>query len=449
MEMLEGESLAARIERGPLSLDEVLRWGRQIAAGLDAAHRRGIVHRDLKPGNVMITKSGAKLVDFGLAKVGGSGVISGVSTLDTMEAKDRPLTEQGTILGTFQYMSPEQLEGAPADARADIFALGALLYEMATGKKAFAGKNRTSLIAAIVSSEPPAISTVQGMSPPALDHVVRKCLEKDPDDRWQSAHDVMAQLQWIEEGGSQSGVPAVVSTRRRSRERWAWATVALLALVAAGFAAAWVRRAPAPQPVVRFLIPTPDGLNTAGPPAVSPDGRTIAFDAADASGKRQIWIRPVDTVDARPLPGTEGALRPIWSPDSRFVAFGAEGKLRKVPIAGGPVQTICDAKTAADGTWNADGVILFDGQGADPISRVDASGGVAKAEVSVEPEKGIASVGWPEFLPDGRHYLYMAGPSSGDQMLMVRALGDTTGKALFTVSSRVDLLAARLPLLCP
>ena len=219
MEMIEGESLADRIEHGPLSLEEVLRWGAQIASGLDAAHRRGIVHRDLKPGNVMITKAGAKLVDFGLAKTGGSGAISGMSSLDTMEAKERPITEQGTVMGTFQYMSPEQLEGLPADARADIFALGALLYEMATGKKAFEGKNRTSLIAAIVSKQPPAISSVQGMSPPALDHVVRKCLEKDPDDRWQSAHDVKTQLEWIEEGGSKVGVPTVVAVKRRTPRR--------------------------------------------------------------------------------------------------------------------------------------------------------------------------------------------------------------------------------------
>ena len=219
MEMIEGESLADRIERGPLSLEEVLRWGAQIASGLDAAHRRGIVHRDLKPGNVMITKAGAKLVDFGLAKTGGSGAISGMSSLDTMEAKERPITEQGTVMGTFQYMSPEQLEGLPADARADIFALGALLYEMATGKKAFEGKNRTSLIAAIVSKQPPSISSVQGMSPPALDHVVRKCLEKDPDDRWQSAHDVKTQLEWIEEGGSKVGVPTVVAVKRRHPRR--------------------------------------------------------------------------------------------------------------------------------------------------------------------------------------------------------------------------------------
>jgi serine/threonine protein kinase len=220
LEMIEGESLSARIARAPLSLDEVLLYGRQVASALDAAHKRGIVHRDLKPGNVMITKSGAKLLDFGLATAGVRGAVQSATAIETHDTVDKPLTEQGTIMGTFQYMSPEQLEGAPADARTDIFALGAVLYEMATGKKAFEGKNRTSLIAAIVSSQPAPISAVQNMSPPALDHVIRKCIEKDPDDRWQSARDVAAELQWIAEGGSRAGLPAAISVRRGSPPRF-------------------------------------------------------------------------------------------------------------------------------------------------------------------------------------------------------------------------------------
>ncbi len=436
LELIEGESLAERIARAPLSLEEVLRYGRQVASALDAAHRRGIVHRDLKPGNVMIAKSGAKLLDFGLARTGERGALDGMSTRETGTA-DKPLTEHGTILGTFQYMAPEQLEGAAADARTDIFALGALLYEMATGKKAFEGKNRTSLIAAIVSSQPPAISSVQAMSPPALDHVVRKCLEKDPDDRWQSARDVMAELDWITEGGSRAGLPAVVAVRRRERERVAWSACAVLGLATVGFGVAWARRAPRPMPVVRFAIPNPDGLTAVGPPAVSPDGRVIAFDAADQSGKRQIWVRPFETREARPLAGTEGALRPFWSPDSRFVAFVAGGKLRKVAVAGGPAQTVCDAPTGADGSWSPSGVILFDGRGGDPIWRVEAAGGVAKVVLARDPDKGIVSLGWPEFLPDGRHYLYMVGPSGDDRTLMVGALDSREPKTLFKTTSRV------------
>ncbi len=433
-ELIEGESVADRLTRGPMPLADVLRCGAQVASALDAAHRAGIVHRDLKPGNVMITKAGAKLLDFGLAKTGERGAIAGLSTVETAH---HPLTEQGSILGTFQYMAPEQLEGADADSRTDIFALGALLYEMATSRRAFEGKNRTSLIAAIVSSQPPAISAVQPMGSPALDHVVQKCLEKEPDDRWQSARDVMAELQWIAEGGSRAGVPAAVKSRRRVRESMAWTACGVMGLIAAGFGVAWARRTPAPLPVVRFAIPNPEGVIAVGPPAMSPDGGAVAFDAADGTGKRQIWVRSLDALEPRALPGTEGALRPIWSPDSRFVAFVADGKLRKVPLAGGPAQTICDAPRGADGTWSQGGAILFDGRGGDPIWRCDAAGGVAKIEVAVEAEKGAASVAWPEFLPDGRHFLYMSGPTQSDRTLTVRALDSPDAKPLFKTASRV------------
>jgi Tol biopolymer transport system component len=438
LELIEGESLAARIARAPLSLDEVLLYGKQVASALDAAHKRGIVHRDLKPGNVMITKAGAKLLDFGLATAGARGAVSGITSIETHDTIDKPLTEQGTIMGTFQYMSPEQLEGAPADSRTDIFALGAVLYEMATGKKAFEGKNRTSLIAAIVSSHPPAISSVQAMSPPALDHVIGKCIEKDPDDRWQSARDVQAELQWIAEGGSRAGLPAVVSSRRKHREGAAWAAAAVLGLLAIGFAIAWVRRAPEPQPTVRFMFPNPEGATDVGPPAVSPDGRMVAFDAANANGAKQIWLRPLDTLDARALPGTEGATRPIWSPDSKMIAFVAGGKLRKVSISGGPPQSICDAPTGADGTWSPDGVILFDGTGTDPIWRVDASGGVAKTEVAQDK---TGAVGWPVFLPDGKHFLYMGGISTDDGTLMVKSIDSPESTPILKTTSKVAYAA--------
>jgi hypothetical protein len=326
LELIEGESLAQRLAKGPLPVEDVLRFGTQIASALDAAHKRSIVHRDLKPGNVMITRAGAKLLDFGLARsADGKPAVASISTLQTA---DQPLTEAGTIVGTFQYMAPEQLESQAADARTDIFALGAVLYEMATGRKAFEGKTRTSLIAAIVAAQPPPISSVAAMTPPALDHVVRKCLEKDPDDRWQSARDVMAELSWIAEGGSRAGLPGIVSTRRRVREGAAWTACAIATLAAIGFAVAWARRAPQPAPVVRFQIPNPEGITDIGPPVISPDGRTIAFDAVDATGKRQIWIRPLDALESRSIAGTEGALRPFWSPDSRSIAFMSGGKLR-------------------------------------------------------------------------------------------------------------------------
>jgi serine/threonine protein kinase len=231
MELLDGESIADRLGRGPMPLVEVLKYGAQIAEALDKAHRAGIVHRDLKPGNVMITKTGAKLLDFGLAK---SGV--GLGNLDGA-TEHKPLTQEGTILGTFQYMAPEQLEGEEADARTDIFALGAVLYEMTTGRRAFEGKTRTSLIAAIVQSDPPPISRVQPLTPPIFEHVIRKCLCKDREDRWQSAHDVAEELKWISEAGSQAGVPAPLTLRRKSRERLAWTAVVILAVTAGAFAA--------------------------------------------------------------------------------------------------------------------------------------------------------------------------------------------------------------------
>jgi hypothetical protein len=227
--------------------------------------------------------------------------------------------------------------------------------------------------------------------------VVSRCLAKDPEERWQSARDVVAQLEWIAEGGSRVGPPAIVADRPRVRERLAWIAFALASVAVVGLGIAWARRAPVPPPTVTFSMPMPEGLSQAGVPAVSPDGRTIAFDAVDRGGGRQIWVRPLDQIEARPLAGTEGALRPIWSPDSRSIAFMAEGKLRKVDVSGGLPQTICDAPSGADGSWGPQGVILFDGHGTDPIRRVPATGGVAKPEVDVEPTKGVYGSAWPEF----------------------------------------------------
>src|SRR5262249_37139455 len=275
MEFLEGESLADRLAKGPLPAEQVLRYGIQIADALDRAHRQGIVHRDLKPGNVMLTKSGVKLVDFGLAKLAAATpVASSLSVLPTQVGAN--LTQEGTILGTFQYMAPEQLEGKEADARSDIFALGAVLYEMATGKKAFAAKSQASLIAAILDSQPAPISTIQPMSPPALDRVVQTCLAKDPDDRWQTAHDVMLELKWIAEGGSQAGVPAPIAAQRESRERAAWIAAAVFAAAALALAALHFANPRGGDRIVRTSILPPSKMayhsvgEGAGPAAISP-----------------------------------------------------------------------------------------------------------------------------------------------------------------------------------
>ena len=414
MEYLEGETLAERLTRGALATDQALRYGIEIAAALDKAQRQGIVHRDLKPGNVILTRAGAKVLDFGLAKIAASpaagAALDALTSLPTQVAGTSPLTTEGTLLGTFQYMAPEQLEGAEADARSDVFALGSVLYEMATGRPAFQGKSRASLISSIMSAEPQAITAIQPLAPPALDRVIRTCLAKDPGDRIQTAHDVMLQLQWISEGGSQAGVPAPVAARRKGRERIAWGIATAALLATAAFAFVLVQGARHPREAIRLQIALPRSIAQMGSPKISPDGRFIAFDGFDSTGRAMIWVRPLGSLTAEPIPSSEGlSARPFWSPDSRFIGFMAGGKLKKVAVTGGPAQTICDAPSGYDGSWSRDGVIAFDGGGSDPIRRVAAVGGMAATAVPND----TGGVGWPEFLPDGRHMLYLRLRSSG------------------------------------
>ncbi len=408
MELLEGESLADRLQKGPLPLDQVVKFGAQVADALDAAHKQGIVHRDLKPGNVMLTKTGAKLLDFGLARPGaGLGSLSGSTALPT-EAK--PLTTAGTVLGTFQYMAPEQLEGAEADPRTDLFALGALLYEMATARRAFEGKSKTSLIAAILTSQPPPITSVQAVMPPALDHVVRRCLEKNPDDRWQSAHDVASELRWIGEAGSQAGVPATLSLRRRSRERLAWMLVALLGAATTLLAVVHLRRSATPAVAFRATL-DPPAENTLVPfdelgVALSPDGRQLAFVAIAGDGSKKIWVRDLAEMSARPLPETAGAWYPFWSPDGRYLAFFADGKLKRIDLRGGSPQVVAEAPSGRGGSWGKGDVILFSPNIRSAIHQVPATGGTPAPVTRFDSEKETTHR-WPHFLPDGRHFLYM------------------------------------------
>jgi Tol biopolymer transport system component len=416
MELLEGETLSHRLIKGALPTDQVLRFGTEIADALDRAHRQGIVHRDLKPGNIMLTRSGVKLLDFGLAKAIApldKDPASGLTSTPTQVGSN--LTQEGAILGTFQYMAPEQLEGHEADARTDIFAFGAVLYEMATGRNAFSGKSQASLISNIMKEEPAPISTIQPMTPPAFERVVRTCLAKDPEDRFQTAHDTKLQLQWIVEGGSQAGAPAVVISRRRSRERLAWG-VAAGAILAAAFATlGYVRRAPVEAPTIRSSILPPEktafetGGEDSGSLTISPDGRRITFVAKDPSGKKLLWLRPLDAGAARSIPGTEGATWPFWSADSRFIAFFAEGKLKKVEAAGGPPLTVCDAKRGRSGSWNREGVILFSPDSTVAVHRVSAGGGASTPVTRLDESKGETTHRWATFLPDGRHFLYLAG----------------------------------------
>jgi len=440
LEYVDGETLEKRLEKGPLPTDVLLRHGIEIADALEKAHRSGVIHRDLKPANIMLTKSGAKLLDFGLAKWSAAGA-SEEETLKTLTAAATKLTEQGTIVGTFRYMAPEQLEGKEADARTDLFAFGEVLYEMATARAAFAGKTKASLIAAILSAEPAPISTLQPMTPPALERLVRGCLEKDPDERWQTAHDVKLQLRAIAEGGSQSGLPAPVSARRKIRERLGWAAAAVAALIAAFFALGYFQRAPSEARVTRsYIKPMANSSfvlgGTASGFALSPDGRRLAYVATTPEGKELLWVRPLDSLQPQPLAGTEGAAFPFWSPDSRFIGFFAGGKLKKIEASGGPPLTLCDATTGRGGTWNREGVILFAPTVSSPIHRVSAAGGAATPVTVLDASKDESSHRWPNFLPDGRRFLYVAGSSFASKeiptnSILVGSLDSKESKLLF------------------
>jgi Tol biopolymer transport system component len=422
MEFLEGETLTEKLAKGPIPLEQLLRYGIEISDALEKAHRQGIVHRDLKPGNVMITKSGVKLVDFGLAKLAApppGSVVSSLSVLPTQV--EMGLTAEGTILGTFQYMAPEQLEGYEADGRTDIFALGLVLYEMATGRKAFSGKSQASLIAAIIHTQPEAISSVAPMTPPALDRVVRTCLAKDPDDRFQTAHDVKLQLQWIAEGGSAVGVPLPVAARRKSRERLAWAVagLALIGALAAGAAAwrFWRASASTERLVARFSIPFPKDTRSAPGAnlALSPDGTRLAF-APVSGGVSRLYLRGIGDFEAVPMRGTEGAQRPFFSPDGQWIGFSADGKLKKVSVDGGSPLALCDAAVTRGASWGPDDVILFAPNPNTGLWAVPAAGGKAEQVTTPDSRRGEFSHRWPDILPGGKAALFaIAGAGNADQ----------------------------------
>jgi Tol biopolymer transport system component len=448
MQYLEGSTLQERLVRGPLPIGEALTIAVQIAGALDRAHRSGITHRDLKPGNIMLTKAGAKLLDFGLAK-SSSPAVSGAG-LSMMPTTPASLTAQGTILGTFQYMAPGQIEGQEADARTDIFAFGAVLHEMVTGRKAFEARSQASLIAAILERDPAITSTLEPSSPRALDAVVKRCLAKDPDERWQSAGDLTVALKWLLDGtlmtSSETGTASAAVRHRSSRRQllW-WAIAAALALTVIGLAALrlYEHRPVAAPESVRFSVPAPDkaifetGVSTgvalsAG--AISPDGRKLAFTAKDSSGKILLWIRPLDSLVAQPLSGTEGAGLPFWAPDSRWVGFFAQAKLRKVDIAGAPPQILCEAALGRGGTWNRDDVIVFAPNLAGGLNRVSASGGQPTPLTTVTG--GQANHQFPHFLPDGRHFLYYAqGPSPENTGILLGALDSPESRQVLAADS--------------
>ncbi|MET0621066.1 MAG: protein kinase [Thermoanaerobaculia bacterium] len=436
MELLEGETLSDRLARGALPLEQTLRFGQEIADALEKAHRQGIVHRDLKPGNVMLTKSGVKLLDFGLAKeIAAANPASGATSLPTELGRAQNLTEKGTILGTFQYMSPEQLEGREADGRSDIFSFGAVLYEMASGQKAFSGQSQASLISAILRDDPQPISQAQPTSPVALDRVVRTCLAKDPEDRWQSAGDLKRELRWIGEG-SQAGVsmPAAAAAARARASRLPWILAGALALAALALGGLVLRqRSARPQPIHAFLIPPPKTNfqltgDIAAPFALSPDGSNVVFGAGG-----RLWNQSLRSGVATPLTGTEAALFPFWAPDSQQVAFFSAGKLRIADVAGGPVRAIADAPTPRGGAWGKDGTIVFSADFRGSLARVAASGGAATPVTRLD-QKLHSTHRWPWFLSDGKHFVYLAAshanPSSENAGIYVASLDGGEPKRL-------------------
>jgi Tol biopolymer transport system component/tRNA A-37 threonylcarbamoyl transferase component Bud32 len=408
MELLEGESLADRLQKGPLPLKQALQYGIEIAQALEKAHASGIVHRDLKPGNIMLTKSGAKLLDFGLAKPAPNLATLASGSMATMS---KPLTVEGMIVGTIQYMAPEQVQGNDADARSDIFALGAVLYEMVTGKRAFAGKSQISVMSAILEKDPTPVSSAQPQASLALDHVIQRALAKDPNDRWQTARDLIQELKWSAESAAlSSAVLSKAPPERRTREAIAWLVSGALAVVLIA-GAIWWRNSGAAAETMFFPAPLPFPATDI---AVAPNGHTIAMVAYQESArKNMLWIYELGSHGARSLTGTEGASYPFWSQDGRSLAFFADAQLKKLEVSGGPVQTICDAPSGRGGTWNKDGVIVLAPNTNVGLYRVPASGGTPTQIAAFDKNRGEDSLRWPVFLPDGKHYLYLSANFSG------------------------------------
>ncbi len=428
MEYVQGESLEARLQKGPLPLKQALECGIQICDALEKAHRAGIVHRDLKPGNIMLTASGAKLLDFGLAKpsagilgaqtISSKGLTPSTPTMN-LSALGTPataLTQQGSIVGTFQFMAPEVLQGQEADARSDIFSFGCVLYEMITGKRAFEGKSQISVASAILEKDPELISKVQPMAPLALDHVVNDCLAKDPEARWQSAADVARGLRWVANSGSSvSPVPEV-----RRRQRWPvhllWAGV--VAALLAGLLWSNLRERE-PARILRSYLPPPADVgfdftgDFSGPPVITADGTAIAFCARNQKERDSVWVQSLNELKPRKLDGTEGALFPFWSADAKFVGFFADGQLKKVPAEGGPVTILAPAPNPRGGAWNQDNVILYEPDYREALWRISASGATPVRVTNLEAGKHTTHR-WPSFLPDGKHFLFFGTNHSGN-----------------------------------
>jgi serine/threonine protein kinase len=402
MEYIEGERL-----QGPVPLAQALALGEQILDALDAAHKKGVVHRDLKPGNILLTKSGVKVLDFGLAKVEHNAAADSQSQMETHAGL---LTAEGSLLGTLPYMSPEQVEGRDADARSDIFAFGVVLYELIAGTRPFTGETQANLVASILKEEPRSLFDMQPHTPPGLVDVVRTCLEKDPDKRWQSARDVRHALRWMA-AQPPASIPA------RSVRVWPWLAVSMIA-VALGIGG-WMLRPTEPGVLSRFDAPVPENVTPYDDVSVSPDGRKLVF---AATGQDGLWIRDFDALEWRRLPGTEGGWTPFWSPDSRYLGFIIDNTVRKIDTTGGPSETVASLPNVSprSASWNRTGDIVlgsWGGGSGGPLWRVSQAGGAASAVTQVDASKGELFHTWPTFLPDGRHFLYFrSGPPDVEGM---------------------------------
>jgi serine/threonine protein kinase/Tol biopolymer transport system component len=451
MPYLEGETLAARLARtnGPLPLEQALTIAIQIADALDKAHRAGITHRDLKPANILLTKSGAKLLDFGLAKLRGPAAPISMSGM-TRLATPTPNTAHGTILGTVHYMAPEQVEGRDVDARADIWALGVVLYEMVTGARPFDGASAASVIGSILKDAPAPIVDSQPLTPAFLNHLVIRCLEKDREERWQTAHDLATELGWIATGAPNRVAPVV----RPNRPLGVVFTVAgVLAVIATGAAAGWIahRRAPiAAAPVMKFEVNPPPHSVFSGQPAtmpspqlaLSPDGKWLAFVAQMMGGGAMLWVRPISGTAATMIPSTEEAAYPFWSPDSHALAFFSQGKLKRIELPSGVPQILCDAIDPRGGAWSRENVIIF-GLNQTGLWRIPAAGGTRTLITTLAT--GETGHRWPAFLPDGQHFVYQArSVRRSDSVILVGALDGSERRHLFSSQFGVAYVAGHL-----
>jgi serine/threonine protein kinase len=443
MEHIDGESLSQRLSKGPLSIEQLLRIGIQISEALEAAHRHGIIHRDLKPGNVMLTKAGAKLLDFGLAKPIAPLKAVAATNAPTFSAALSPITRQGYITGTLEYMSPEQIEGKEADARSDIFALGAVLYEMATGKRAFQGKSSISVASAILEKDPEPISNVQPMSPPALEHVIKTCLEKDAEERWQNAGDVGRELSWIEQSGSGAGLPISVVRSRKKRDRAGWIAAAMLGLLAAylGWRGALNGGTAAP---LRMTITLPPKItllgNSTQPLAISPDGSTIVYSAIDDNQKTQLYLRKLNSFESTPIPGSENGMEPFFSPDGEWVGFVTpDDKLKKVSLRGGS-SILADPAISIGGAWADNGTIYFIKTFASGIYAIPAEGGEATqvTHTNTGTKADDRAHLWPSVLPHNSGLIFTVWSGKSFNETRIEGISFKTGKRKVLLENGTD-----------